>query len=122
MSAAKHTPGPWAVFSAGVFALRPETRIERGAISNYRRMIVELDEGIEVCPHGEDCDGECMESENEANAHVIAAAPDLLDALKTVAFVLSGPLLLCRRCKEPVETHSPRLCEVAAAIAKAEGR
>lgn len=72
----KHTPGPWEVDS-----------------SKIRRIFwVTDEEGRDICdlfcrPHGE-----IMPFENaQANAYMIAAAPDMLAALKQVSSALSNP-------------------------------
>lgn len=88
MSETKHTPGPWRV--------------------NEKTSLVEQDDplGLFVA----DCR---MLDEGRANAHLIAAAPDMLDALKTI---LGDPDIMC--------THNGNhFCSfdvVRAAIAKAE--
>jgi hypothetical protein len=68
MSTFKHTPGPWGVHNNEVFA-GPFKRI-KGGISGFRAHICEIDDL--------DLDGI---DEIEANARLIAAAPDLLEAL-----------------------------------------
>jgi hypothetical protein len=66
----KHTPGPWAI---------TEKRLTNGATLNvwsppdqdgYRYVVARVDAGVEP-------------GEGDANAHLIAAAPDLLAALKS---------------------------------------
>lgn len=69
----KHTPGPW--------------HVSAGAVDNPR-LIVENDLGLSVCAlslRGVQGDTKKM----EANAHLIAAAPELLEALKLVRAYLS---------------------------------
>lgn len=95
----KHTPGPW--------ALRKEWSDSEAA--------------LEVWPSGEVCKApykpsaiclvdECRDAA-EANAQLIAAAPEMLAALKWAARFIN------------TEAHDPQLMEtVDAAIAKAEGR
>ena len=69
----KHTPGPWLI---------AESVVSRHAVTNMRR-IRSKNEGLE---HGAVCDVYGIQdgSEASANARLIAAAPDLLDALKTI--------------------------------------
>ena len=66
----KHTPGPWLI---------AESVVSRHAVTNMRR-IRSKNEGLE---HGAVCDVYGIQdgSEASANARLIAAAPDLLDAL-----------------------------------------
>jgi len=98
MSTTTHTPGPWltADFNAGtmVYVERPET--------------AETKADPDVChvyPMGF--------GEREANARLIAAAPELLEALRVVVRILE--LAHCVDCK-------CKVCSIArAAIAKAEG-
>ena len=59
MSEAKHTPGPW--------------RYESTSGSNYARIFLSADEG-----DGDNLRGYC----GEANARLIAAAPELLEYLQ----------------------------------------
>jgi hypothetical protein len=59
MSAGKHTPGPWKAGSRSVTALETEDRL-----------------GMDVRLYGGSA------SDNRANARLIAAAPDLLEALQ----------------------------------------
>ncbi len=102
MITAQHTPGPWFVSTA--------THLTLGAI-----LAVSAKEGDGV-------DAVCIvdllpgDEESKANAHLIAAAPDLLEALKLCEGNISSLL---------ASTH-PRvygewLDFVRAAIAKAEG-
>jgi hypothetical protein len=58
-------------------------------------------------------------AEAEANARLIAAAPDMLRALRAVEFV--GPRFKCGECGGQPSTGHTTGCRVAAAIAKAEG-
>jgi len=58
---AKHTPGPW--------------KSERGS-GDYGRNI--------TCDNGRRIIAETICSDHEANAHLIAAAPDLLEALQAI--------------------------------------
>lgn len=65
----KHTPGPWWLQADGV-GWYVECTPERGHSVAYVRAEVEED------------DPDTPDAEKEANARLIAAAPDLLDALK----------------------------------------
>ena len=100
---AKHTPGPWTddrgLIMAGIL---PERRLpKRAGIGQQKRMpIASVSNSPE--PH-------MLSGEAEANAALIAAAPELLAALKRIrdAEILTG--------------ETARQIAIAA-IAKAEGR
>ena len=79
----KHTPGPW-------------TFVHEGGIDGG--YFIDAKEDVVVLPRGR---------LNEADARLIAAAPDLLAALKAVM--------------EAAEKWSPAIDQGRAAIAKAEG-
>jgi hypothetical protein len=73
----KHTPGPWAI---------TEKRLTNGATLNvwsppdqdgYRYVVARVDAGVEP-------------GEGDANAHLIAAAPDLLAALRQAEDLISA--------------------------------
>ncbi|TLX12106.1 hypothetical protein [Rhizobium sp. MHM7A] len=101
MTESKHTPGPWHV--------DPKSPEE----SFFEDVNVLRHDGlaIAVCVHN----GDILPPEPEANARLIAAAPDLLEALKEFA---SMP------CEtdgaEDLEGGCCRTCRARAAIAKAE--
>ena len=90
MSESKHTPGPW---SAGTYCLQPTVFWDKG---NGTVAIASIHDGY-------------AKGDPKANARLIAAAPDLLEALKAV----KG-----RRICWPKEIEE----KVVAALAKAEGR
>ena len=66
----KHTPGPWFTWEGGVYAGRPKVK-NRGELRGYDAKICEMD----------DMDGTARS--RKANAKLIAAAPDLLEALRS---------------------------------------
>ena len=74
MSAAKHTPAPWTM-SVPMGTGHLEGREPWFWVSADRTLHLQ----VMACPDGYVC------GENEANARLIAAAPDLLDALKELA-------------------------------------
>ena len=95
----RHTPGPW--------------RFDRGGDQrvNAERVCVALvTRGVD-----EDCDENLQGPTFDANAALIAAAPDLLAALKLIESVYRQNVVVS---DEP----SSVLSAVQAAIAKAEGR
>jgi len=82
----KHTPGPWSIRQESVWS-------------------VGTDHEMTALVYG------CTDTEEEANARLIAAAPDLLEALKILA--------------KQAESHGAEGVywdKARAAIAKAEGR
>lgn len=107
-----HTPGPW----------RYQER------SDAYTHIVRAGENRFLCQLAQDTSGEA-----EANARMIAAAPELLAALRTCAEALAfarDRLGMCgegdgqdRKADAPDDIGSlPALIDARAAIAKAEGR
>ena len=68
MADMKHTPGPWTLFNDGKCVAGPESTAGAG-------------HGVAMCSMRARSDEEAR-----ANARLIAAAPDLLAALKQIAF------------------------------------
>ncbi|MDW9880509.1 hypothetical protein GOA90_25320 [Sinorhizobium meliloti] len=110
----KHTPGPW-----------------RAELSPYRRTLSVVSETTWIC--GELLNPSTMpEGEAWANARLIAAAPDLLAALKSLGPILeeihdkwdegmrAGKLIVALR--DPKLNYRADITAIHAAIAKAEGR
>lgn len=96
----KHTPGPWCLSDESPMIIEDKHKVIVGSASTY--------------PHSG-----YFPSENEAkaNARLIAAAPDLLEALKSIAEFWNrdhNEKALIGACWHAVETAE-------AAIAKAEG-
>ena len=106
----KHTPGPW------VKAVKP-TQVGRC-------FVIDTPDGLgrqhgHICCIYDDNTSFNMKSheEHEANAHLIAAAPDLLEALKDVSRILDA----VRYTVGLTKTQAERLKRAGAAIARAEG-
>lgn len=76
----KHTPGPWRVYGKG-----DHLRIEARRQSSGHMVIVEGVGGYRLG------DGYSDLSQLEANARLIAAAPELLEALEDLLTVYSKP-------------------------------
>ncbi len=93
----KHTPGPWLLEQTTVYALNNE-RVP------VNRFTASLDRGWS------DNSSRILQQEVEANAHLIAAAPDLLEALSEI--INDGGKFVMTQ-----ETHR----KARAAIAKARG-
>jgi len=98
MADAKHTPGPWEYSGGGIWGMSPwNARVRLADITFHRST-----NGIA----------------SEANARLIAAAPDLLEAAQqTVWFIENGRELGFI----PVAPSQPALDAARAAIAKALG-
>ena len=94
MSVTKHTPGPWTHIPGGFTIKAPSDH-------HSFQLIASLSTGMKT------------RSEVEANARLIAAAPDLLEALQTIAGYLDDTAA-CNSDKAMAST-------ARAAIAKATG-
>ncbi len=104
----KHTPGPWYQFGCGVTDENPK-HVKPGTPLNL------------IAATGDDCDpGD--ESQQIANARLIAAAPELLAALNDALPLLEGFEDADMHEDDEVPIVAPVLAKVRAAIAKAEGR
>lgn len=100
-AAPQHTPGPWRVTVNGGFAdgqPHASVWIEAGTYTSLASLI--------------------PVREVQANGRLMAAAPDLLAALKALASFTEDPSMPCDSTCEP----GCIWCAVSAAIAKAEGR
>lgn len=84
MTDKKWTPGPWEVYDCSGTQME-KSRYENGAFQVFS----------DDCDHHAVADCSCnhtcrMEDEIEANAHLIAAAPELYDALEVALVVLEN--------------------------------
>lgn len=104
-----HTPGPWIV---------------GGESSNdaESEFVCNADGSKTICwtadTYNEDKDEGEATDEDRANARLIAASPELLEALKAAVAVMTG--WSYASIADAGDTETVRLCK--AAIAKAEGR
>jgi hypothetical protein len=123
MSNTKHTPGPWFLPSmAGPYHVPGTTASGKGDWCYY----INSKKAHEFCPasaHGPSAE------EAEANARLIAAAPELLEALQLIANALSPNSLPVNGMMASydhalmVREEADRCFEIArAAIAKAAGQ
>jgi len=72
----KHTPGPWTYYLAS-------KHYPNGSDNDYGRIVWAIGHGeVAQTP------GRLLDTEDEANARLIAAAPDLLEALEQVVNLL----------------------------------
>ena len=99
----KHTPGPWFIWEGGAYAGRPEVK-KRGELRGYDAKICEID----------DIDGTVRS--RKANARLIAAAPDLLEALQVMVRDYGAARASCGDLE-----MSPALFQAQRAITKATG-
>lgn len=101
MSEGTSTPGPWTLSDVRAFGRRKvEAWVQEPSGHRWRKTLAEM------------LDGNLDEGEAEANARLIAAAPDLLAACKEIAsFAQSW---------QPLSTGD--IASVRAAIAKAEAK
>jgi hypothetical protein len=113
---ARHTPGPWSVAPYPEGAELLEVVADYSELPGGRKSahwIAELDAG------GIDDDRET----NAANARLIAAAPELLEALKDASRTLKTCLSACNEKRTMgIQAHPCLVCRINAAIAKAEGK
>jgi hypothetical protein len=132
---AKHTPGPWVVVSESLdqhsrAAFNPWLRILIGtppptvSLSGGREVIT----GRFIATITDHVATEADEAETRANARILAAAPDLYEALRNENEMLEALILDLRHLPEPYNP-GPRLGRMLdaakaarAALAKAEGR
>ena len=115
MTETKHSPGPWEVhgdYTHQLFYVHGANTIcdiHRGAAANRLGLLGIGDSRFSRKP-----------SEDEANAHLIAAAPDLLDACKQAHAILANAMAFIDG-----DTTKPIHIEIdylVAAIAKATGQ
>ena len=103
ISTQKHTPGPWTV-------VKPQYENKKGVFASiYTNPATE--KGFRTCEFDIRADG-YQNSHAEANARLIAAAPDLLNMLQRMADETAGGFPPCLLTLE----------QARAAIAKAEGK
>jgi hypothetical protein len=98
----KHTPGPWESNNGEV-----TTRQENGR--SYRRIAAVQDYGLGSLPEVD-----------EANAQLIACAPEMLAALKSVMVFSDMHQCECREV-QGLRSTCP-FCQVESAIARATGK
>lgn len=107
---AQHTPGPW--------------KSGKGLTSIYRERQKDFDTKefhlVAIVTRNEDY---MPNEQSDANARLIASAPDLLAGLRQTAFALESVLMLAGGSLRPmaVEELGKYLAQAKAAIAKAEG-
>lgn len=94
---AKHTPGPWSLAESKVFM--------------YQTLIMANGNSAPIAT----LYGSLTDCENGRNARLIAAAPDLLEALHAIVSSLSD------NDEEGLIEHSEQIIAARAAIAKATG-
>ncbi len=106
MRKSKHTPGPWTAYDAAAYG----TSIKHGSMTGQCIAAVHLYQGLSVETYA-------------ANVRLIAAAPELLEALEHLA-AIAGTGLLHRQSLDKqgmVELFEEARAAARAAIAKATG-
>lgn len=96
MSKTKHTPGPWKVG-------------EENEFEAYEFVSITTESGVQI---GDVSSDGCVDDETHANARLIAAAPDMLAALKQIESEMRAGL---------GSSYGETREAVRRAIAKAEG-
>lgn len=104
MEEIKHTPGPWQFSPSGTVVLAIVTREINGKIRTYEQKIATTPSGLDV-------------AERVANARLIAASPDLLEAL----ILLEAEMVLSGNAGSTDYGWKPAIEKTRAAIAKAIG-
>ena len=69
----QHTPGPWRAKPHGVVVGGAEIALPRGSVQQQVAMVCTIDDG-----------------DRDANARLIEAAPDLLDVVQALVFLVHG--------------------------------
>ena len=111
MTDSKHTPGPWSIYG------KPGDYpgIEAGQIP-FSVVVFGFPDEYHPCGiQGRDS------NEMQANARLIAAAPDLLEALRTCVAVIEIQQRFCESTAEGKAAWDETLDHARAAIAKATG-
>ena len=109
---AKHTPGPWQLNTAeGRIPPIRKVKMPYGEADTFRA-VVQTPTRSHVC----ELDFGYGKAVDEANAHLIAAAPDLLEAVKAIVRGYDGPTV------DAATAVSAHIQAARMAIAKAEGR
>jgi hypothetical protein len=106
-----HTPGPW-VNKGG------NSKGQR-CISHENQNDVVFIAGVEIPIHDSD---NLTKEQAEANAHLIAAAPELLEAAQALGSMPNGYCFCSKDRDGAKETHEPECSNLRNAIAKATGK
>lgn len=105
---AKHTKGPWQFTEHGNIAAPSRSFGSQGGIGQF--VIATMQPAM-------------TESEQEANALLIAASPELLEALHEAAFMARAWGAMCKKNNGAYpDGYGAAIERIDAAIAKAEGR
>ena len=109
-----HTPGPWKVETE---------RLEESDETVVWSLVNDLN-GIFICGGPAETSGSDASAQADANARLIAAAPDLLSALKECEMIMRGARTMLAKFIPDVrlEVHDAVAAQAVAAIAKATGK
>lgn len=109
----KHTPGPWGVAGNGTMVVTPPVETARDLVKTGQFPVTSIRIAI-------------TENQNyipqkmaKANAHLIAAAPELLDACREMAQAMRDYEMDVD--VDPPNTHREMMQRARSVIAKAEG-
>ena len=111
MSATKHTPGPWTTNGFNIFG-PPDNRSQHANGLTLVGGVVDDANDWRNRPVGDPINRAEFREEREANARLVAAAPELLAALEGLVDRFVGH----------TDTDDAAILAALAAIAKAEGR
>lgn len=110
----KHTPGPWQAYRSSVPG--PQEGMWQVAGEDCIADLWRLEESTHDAY-------ELSEDEAEENAHLIAAAPELLKELKAAEWTPAhNDAKRCPSCRQRDIDGHKSTCTLAAALAKAEGK
>jgi len=114
-----HTPGPWTseVTNAGEIGSKDKVRVE--AADGHIAIICRIQQNNARNTFGKELNVHRNLQEVKANARLIAAAPDLLSLLDTIAGELGA--WRCSGDPRPATWADVRIRRIHAAIAKAKG-
>lgn len=104
-----HTPGPWFIKEGPAYGLDVRLKVEAGADAKRKY-------GMVICERGVTKLDTDIDAENRANMRLIAAAPDLLEALREL---VDDVCYQNQGIRPPSQYETTAMIAARAAIAKA---